>query len=98
MSDHVHLLLELHPTIAPADLIKKIKQSSSFCMKGNPNHPMFEGWGKGYFAVSVSPEDKESCRQYIIQQEEHHAGKEYSEELQTLVQQHGMEWYEDEWI
>ena len=48
MTEHVHILLDLNPTVALADLVKKIKQSSSVWMKINPYFNLFEGWNTGY--------------------------------------------------
>lgn len=98
MEDHVHLLVDVAPTIAIADLLKSIKWGSSKWIKETHIFPYFEGWGKGYFAVSISPGDKESCGRYIKNQELHHRGLPYQEELKSFVEKLGMEWYEDDWV
>ena len=97
IEDHVHILMELHPTQALSEVVKKVKQSSSHWIRETHVFADFDGWGSGYFAVSVSPADKESCRQYIINQAEHHRGEAYAEELREMLARHGMQWYEDEW-
>ena len=97
IEDHVHILTEINPSISIADIMKKVKQASSHWLKQNILFPDFNGWGRGYFAVSVSPEHKEDVRQYIINQEIHHKGIEYVDELQSMILGHGMEWYDDEW-
>ena len=77
--------------------MKKVKQSSSHWIKENRIFPEFDGWGKGYFAVSVSPKDKEICRQYILNQEEHHKSSEYVSELKSMIEDLGLQWYDEEW-
>ena len=98
IEDHVHILTEIPPTVAVSEIMKKVKQSSSHWIKETWIFPDFEGWGKGYFAVSVSPEAKEQCRQYIINQEEHHKRGNYIDEMKVMVEELGMNGYEDEWV
>jgi REP element-mobilizing transposase RayT len=43
VSDHVHLLSDLHPSIALADFVKDIKVASSLWLKSNGNFPHFAG-------------------------------------------------------
>jgi REP element-mobilizing transposase RayT len=41
MSDHIHIITDLHPTIAPATLIKDIKLACSELIKTNHLFPEF---------------------------------------------------------
>lgn len=97
MEDHIHILFDLHPTISLSVLMKEIKALSSQWLNKNPDFRFFRGWGKGYFAVSVSPEVKENVINYIISQETHHSKGDYRAEIENLIHQYGMEWYPDEW-
>ena len=97
MTEHVHILLDLNPTIALADLVKIIKQSSSVWMKTNPYFNLLEGWNTGYYASSISPGDKNGCIEYIKNQEEHHGGKGLLEELKELALEYHLEWDERDW-
>lgn len=97
IEDHIHLLLEIPSTKALADIMKKVKQSSSHWINESHILPSFEAWGKGYFAVSISPTDKEQCRQYIMNQEHHHKSKTYIEEIKPMIEELGMAWYDEEW-
>ncbi|MDE6125349.1 MAG: transposase [Muribaculaceae bacterium] len=56
IGNHIHMLVELHPSVALATLLQNIKQSSSIWLKQNDNFPRFEGWGKEYFAFTYSKE------------------------------------------
>lgn len=96
VEDHVHILLDLHPTIALSDLVKSIKQSSSNFLRDKRIFPNFNGWGNGYYAASISIEASEACRRYIINQENHHLVISFSEELEKEIRSHGLEWYEED--
>ena len=97
IEDHVHILLDLHPSVALAELVRAVKQSSSNWIKEEGIFPKFEGWAVGYYAASVSYGDKESCRQYIISQEEHHKHIGFREEMESAIKSVGLVWYEDDW-
>lgn len=44
IENHVHLLIDLHPSIALAHLVKVLKQSSSNWLRTNNLFPWFRGW------------------------------------------------------
>ena len=97
MADHIHILVDLHPTIAVADLVKEVKQWSSRWLKMNPAFPGFDCWGEGYYAVSVGIDGLEACRQYIINQETHHVGTGLLDEMERMAHSYGLRWYSDDW-
>ena len=72
VSDHVHLLAKLSPTIAISDMLRLIKSNSSKMVNEDirPRIP-FE-WQSGYAAFSVSESQFDRVRTYIGNQEEHH--------------------------
>ena len=96
MPDHVHMLIDLHPTVALADLVGTVKQSTSLWMKQEGRHQMFDGWAKEYYAASVSPTAKDNVTSYINNQEAHHAKRPYADELRWLAEAAGMTWYDAE--
>lgn len=96
-SDHIHILLNLNPTIALADLMREVKASSSQWLKKNPDFRFFRGWGKGYFAVSVNPDNIEHVKQYIINQKDHHRSGGFEKEIEFLINHFGLDWFPDEW-
>lgn len=99
MPDHIHLLIDLNPTVCLSELVRAVKQSSSNWIKERRHSfPLFEGWGKGYYAASVSPKLKEACKTYIHNQELHHGGEGFVNELKYLIENTGLQWYEDEWV
>lgn len=96
MSDHVHILVDIHPSVSVAELVKEVKQWSSHWLKEDSRFPRFVGWGSGYYAVSLGVEGLESCRQYIIRQEEHHRGIDLQGEVRRIAEYNGLHWYVDE--
>ena len=55
MPDHIHLCVEVSPTIALSDFVKVLKQESSKWIKEHREwFPLFEGWANGYAAFTYS--------------------------------------------
>ncbi|GHT84689.1 hypothetical protein FACS18947_2500 [Bacteroidia bacterium] len=81
MEDHIHILSDLHPTIALADYIKDIKVSTSLWMKKSNDFPDFKGWGEGYSAFTYSFKEKAIIINYIKNQQEHHKKESSKDEL-----------------
>lgn len=98
VEDHVHILFEQKPTLSLSEIMKAVKQSSSFWLNNNKIFPNFEGWGSGYFAVTVSPTAKETCKRYIMNQELHHKGDGFVGEIESMIKKAGLVWMEDEWV
>ena len=44
IENHLHILTDMHPSIAPADFMRDIKVSSSLWMKQCKLFPAFIGW------------------------------------------------------
>ncbi|PWD99312.1 transposase [Marinilabilia rubra] len=52
MEEYLHLLTDLHPSIALADFIRDIKTATSFWIQENKVFPRFNRWGTGYCALT----------------------------------------------
>ncbi len=50
MEDHIHILCDLHPSIALANFIRDLKTSTSMWLKENEKFPAFNGGADGYAA------------------------------------------------
>ena len=85
VADHLHLLTDLHPSIALADLVRDIKARSSTWMKRSGNFPDFSGWQDGYSAFTCSVFEREAVEAYIRKQKEHHAQEGSVKELKRLL-------------
>jgi REP element-mobilizing transposase RayT len=68
VADHVHILSSLSKNIAFADMIGRVKGSSSKRL-GEKGVPGF-AWQNGYSAFSVSESDVEAVTAYITDQAE----------------------------
>ncbi len=94
IGNHVHILLDLNPTTALSDLVKVMKRSTSVWMKGNPLFPNFKSWGREYFGFSVSFTSKNNVIGYIVNQERHHLGSTFENEMYKIVTALGEEWHD----
>ena len=88
ISDHVHVLLLIPPTIAVATAIQKIKSNSSRWIHEQTGRP-FE-WQEGYAAFSVGIAQTDATVDYILHQKEHHARQGFGEELARILAKHRM--------
>jgi putative transposase len=91
MEDHLHILCDLHPTIALADYIRDIKTSSSIWLKQSGKFIDFKGWADGYAALTYGWKDKEKIVNYIKNQQEHHKHISFQDELRRLLKEQGIE-------
>jgi REP-associated tyrosine transposase len=49
-------------------------------------------WQEGYAAFSVSSSQEGHTVQYINSQEQHHAKRDFAQELRLLLEKHGIEY------
>ncbi|MEZ5991933.1 MAG: IS200/IS605 family transposase [Planctomycetota bacterium] len=88
-ADHVHLLIGLSMTKSISDLLRDIKTNTSRWIHEKwPSHEF--GWQDGYGAFSVSASLMQRTRDYIRNQEAHHAKKTFEAELDEIFKMHGM--------
>ena len=90
MEEHIHLFSDLHPSVALASFLQKIKTASSLWLKKNPNFPRFRGWAEGYAALTYSSRDKEMITNYIANQREHHRKTSFLEEYRVMLEEAGL--------
>ena len=91
MEDHIHILCDLHPTIALADFMRDIKTSTSLWLKQSGKFLEFAGWADGYAALTYAWKDKDLIVNYIKRQQEHHEVESFEDELRRLLAEHGIE-------
>ena len=88
--DHIHILTELSPSFAIADVIRDVKANSSKWLNEQPEFKQFFEWQKGYGAFTVSYSLRKSVQDYIQNQEEHHKRKSFQEEYVEFLQRHNI--------
>jgi REP element-mobilizing transposase RayT len=88
--NHIHILSDLHPTIALSDYIKEINVASSKWMKKSGNFPFFTGWAEGSCALTYSYRDRDMIIEYIKNQKEHHRKVTFEDEYRHLLHEAGI--------
>lgn len=74
MPDHVHLFISAPPTVAPVDIVRKLKSiSANEIFKGFPNLKKSKFWGsglwsRGYYVGTAGTVSAETIQRYIQNQ------------------------------
>ena len=89
--NHLHLLIDIHPTFALSDFMKELKEHSSKWLAKNPNFPDFEGWAVSFAGFTYNLSDKQTIINYINNQKEHHKTESFEEEYRQFVTENGVE-------
>ncbi|GHT15652.1 transposase [Bacteroidia bacterium] len=89
--NHIHLLFDIHPTIALSDFVKELKEYSSKWLKQNLNFPNFEGWAVSFAGFSYNLNDKQTIIDYIKNQKEHHKTVSFEDEYRQFLMDNGIE-------
>ena len=98
MPDHIHILVEIPPTISIATFVQRVKLSSGNFIKWNKLlFPQFRGWGKGYFAASYCKEEVPRIYNYIKNQKTHHKSQILKTEIKSLLNNSGIK-YDEKYI
>lgn len=96
IQNHVHILVDLNPSVALTNLVRDLKSRSSGWMRKDARFVNFRGWAAEYFAVTVSPEQKDVVIQYIKNQEVHHGVCSTDEEFAVLYRSASLEYEKDD--
>jgi putative transposase len=92
VSDHVHLLVKLRPTISVSDFLSKLKSNSSGWAKRQTSGRF--AWQDRYGAFTVSESQVDHVRLYIRNQEKHHQRMSFEEEFKALLKAHKLDFDE----
>lgn len=93
VADHVHLLIDLPPTVNPADVMRFVKTNSSRWLSRKLVRQEFS-WQKGYGIFSVSRSNARAVGDYIRRQPEHHRRMDFRSEFMELLKRNGVEFDE----
>ena len=91
IENHIHLLVDIHPTFALSDFMKELKEYSSKWLSKNPNFPDFEGWAVSFAGFTYNLNDKQTIINYIKNQKEHHKTIGFEEEYRRLLIENDIE-------
>lgn len=89
--EHVHCLISLKRSQNIAECLQLLKGESSFWINKNKICPVRFSWQDDYFAVSVSPSQIGSVRDYIDGQEKHHRKTTFTQEYKAFIEKYGFE-------
>jgi REP element-mobilizing transposase RayT len=85
IGNHIHLLVDINPSLSVAVLVQHLKRDSSVWMTQSHLFPNWMGWCEGYFACAVSPKAQDAVIEYIKSQKRHHKVKEFDSEYMALL-------------
>jgi putative transposase len=86
ISNHVHLLFALPPTVPLSKAIQVFKANSSRWLG---EHGIDFEWQEGYGAFSVSASNTAAVKAYIEEQERHHARRNFEDEFTVMLKKAG---------
>lgn len=94
VADHIHLLIAMPRTCAPADLVQEIKTGSSKWLKTKGSQYANFHWQGGYGIFSISPSHRPALENYIRNQAAHHRQVIFQEEYRHLLQKYAIQYDE----
>ena len=97
MSDHIHILIGLKPTMALADLVRDIKCDSTNHINKNKWVRGKFSWQEGYGAFSYGHSQLDTIIRYIQNQEKHHRRRSFRHEYLTLLRKFDIA-FEDKYV
>ncbi len=83
-ADHIHVLVSLKTAQAVSAVVQHLKGQSSHWVNEQRFLTYAFDWQDGYAAISVSPSNVNRVRNYIKNQEAHHAKLSFQDELVEL--------------
>ena len=94
--NHIHIVTHIASTIALADLVKEIKRASHEMMvRDKKSFPHFPGWQVGYGAFTYHISMRPVLIKYVLNQEQHHKGVLFRDEMIQLLKDNLVSFNED---
>jgi len=90
VENHLHILTDINPSLAPIDFMRDVKVSSSVWMKAGNLFPAFKGWAEGYGSFTCSYKDLDRLIEYVKNQQEHHRKISFEQEYRSLLLEYGI--------
>jgi REP element-mobilizing transposase RayT len=88
VEDHVHLFFGLSRTRTIAEVVERVKTSSSKWIKSKGASFAGFHWQSGYGAFSVSQSDADAVVTYIRNQAQHHQKMTFQDEYRRLLERY----------
>jgi len=83
--EHVHVLVEVRPSMSVEQMVKLLKGSSSYWINKTGMTKTPFSWQRGYAALSVSPQVVKTVTRYIAMQRTHHSRVPFETELDQMA-------------
>jgi len=90
VEDHIHMLVQMHPSVSVAELVRKIKSNSSRWIRESFVDRSQFAWQRGYGAFTVSKSRVGRVVAYIEEQKSHHEQRSFQDEFIQLLRRHGL--------
>jgi REP element-mobilizing transposase RayT len=84
MPDHVHLLVQVPPTVRVSDFIGQVKGASAFRVNREIKPKFKLRWQEGYGVLTLRKDEIAKVSRYIDNQEDHHRAGRLSDLLETI--------------
>ncbi len=94
VTDHVHILFDLHRTEALSDVVMHVKKGTSRWLKQQGRQFARFDWQDGFGAFSLGPSQRPTCLRYIRGQQKRHAKLSYQDEFRSFLHLYEMEYDE----
>jgi putative transposase len=95
ISNHVHILFGLHPSLSVADTVHEIKRSSSLFINKEKLCRYRFSWQEGYGGFTYSRSQINDLYNYINNQETHHINRTFHDEYVDYLNTNEMEFNEE---
>ncbi|HOE95862.1 MAG TPA: IS200/IS605 family transposase [Candidatus Sumerlaeota bacterium] len=95
IENHVHALIMIPPSVAPAKGIQLIKANSSKWVNETLRPKIPFGWQEGYGVFTIGFSQIAKTREYIMTQAEHHRHTSFEEEYRAFLRKHMIAFEED---
>ncbi len=92
VSDHIHILLGLNPSISVSDTVHAIKRRSSIFINENKLVPGRFSWQAGYGGFTYSRAQIGDIFKYIENQESHHENRSFREEYLSILDENEIDY------
>jgi putative transposase len=96
-SDHIHILLGLHPSVTISDTVHDIKRATSVLINDNRLVPGHFSWQDGYGAFTYHHNQIDAVYKYILSQEKHHGSQTFKNEYISMLETNDIE-YDSEYL
>jgi putative transposase len=90
IENHIHILTDIHPSYAVADIVRDIKSSSSLWIKKSMMFPAFTSWSEGYGSFTCSYSDLDRLINYVKNQQIHHKKVSFEAEYRQVLSEAGI--------